>query len=242
MKKQYLLSVKEPCAENWENFTPTSDGGFCSSCRKNVVDFTKMSDKEVMQFLGEVTGNTCGRLRSNQLNYAFSPSTNSNKLLGWQWMKAGIASLSMILVSQNGFAKNIDIQPKVEVVQVQNQSQKRAVDTTPSHTISGVVIDEFGDPIPGANVVLKGSRSATITDLDGRFVFPVEVNTGDILVFSFIGFESVEYVIRKEDSASIVLRMTLDQYVLMGELAVEEVYESKTSGIRGLWSKIKGLF
>lgn len=50
--------------------------------------------------------------------------------------------------------------------------------------ISGVVSDDMG-PAAGATVMVKGSQTGTVTDMDGRYTINAE--KGDILVFSYVG-------------------------------------------------------
>lgn len=57
-------------------------------------------------------------------------------------------------------------------------------------TVKGLVKDTTGEPIIGANVVVKGTTNGTITDFDGNF--QLNANKGDIIVFSFIGYQSQE--------------------------------------------------
>lgn len=57
-------------------------------------------------------------------------------------------------------------------------------------TVSGVVTDQAGIPIPGANVLVKGTKSSTQTDFSGIFV--IKATTSDILTISFVGMSTVE--------------------------------------------------
>ena len=57
-------------------------------------------------------------------------------------------------------------------------------------TVKGIVKDTTGEPIIGANVVVKGSSNGTITDFEGNFQF--NANKGDIIVISFIGYQAQE--------------------------------------------------
>ena len=68
MKYQPLhLSIKKPCSENFGAFRPTDTGGFCSSCQKDVIDFTKMSEAEVLAYFENRQEKTCGRFHPSQL-------------------------------------------------------------------------------------------------------------------------------------------------------------------------------
>lgn len=57
-------------------------------------------------------------------------------------------------------------------------------------TVNGVVKDPTGEPVIGANVVIKGTANGTVTDLDGKFI--LSANKGDILTISFIGYKMQE--------------------------------------------------
>ena len=73
-------------------------------------------------------------------------------------------------------------------------------------TVKGIVKDSTGEPIIGANVVVKGTTNGTITDFDGNF--QLSANTGEIIQFSFIGYTTQELpataefmnIIMKDDS------------------------------------------
>ncbi len=242
MKQKYKVSISKPCSENWRNFTPNSSGGFCGSCKKNVMDFTKMSDNEVVNIISKSSGNTCGRLTHTQLQRKYRQPLKPKIKLGWPLLKAGIAGASLLFVTQNSLAQSAKTNLKIETVQGDKQSLQLSNSKIESFNVSGVVVDEEGYPIPGVNVSLKGAINVVITDIDGKFTFPEMLNIGDVLVISFIGFETLEHKIEKGSARNVTLKLALDQYILMGEVAMEEVYISKPSGIRGVWSKIKSIF
>lgn len=85
-------------------------------------------------------------------------------------------------------------------------------------TISGKVIDENNIPIPGVNVVIKGTTNGTATDANGQFVIVVNEG-GATLSFSFIGYTSQEIKIGESDIVSVQLApdtMTLGEVVVIG--------------------------
>ena len=57
-------------------------------------------------------------------------------------------------------------------------------------TVKGIVKDTTGEPVIGANVVVKGTTTGTITDFDGNF--QLSAKQGDIIVVSFIGYQPKE--------------------------------------------------
>ena len=63
-----MISVPNPCNENWNSMTPQNQGRFCSSCQLVVTDFTKMDDNEIIQyFRTHQHEKICGHFRNEQL-------------------------------------------------------------------------------------------------------------------------------------------------------------------------------
>ena len=56
--------------------------------------------------------------------------------------------------------------------------------------ISGVIIDDTGMPIPGANVIEKGTKNSVSSDFDGKYSINISSSKSE-LIFSFIGYESL---------------------------------------------------
>ncbi|QZK89894.1 TonB-dependent receptor [Flavobacterium sp. CHNK8] len=88
------------------------------------------------------------------------------------------------------------------------------------YDVGGVVKEaSSGLPIPGVNIQVKNSSSGTTTDFDGRF-YVKGVSPNSVLIFSFVGFKSVEYkVTQATQNLSIVLKEdanTLDEIVVIG--------------------------
>ncbi|ULC60202.1 carboxypeptidase-like regulatory domain-containing protein [Flaviramulus sp. BrNp1-15] len=69
--------------------------------------------------------------------------------------------------------------------------------------VSGTVFDSHGNPLPGVNVIIKGTTRGTTTDFDGNF--SIEADKGDVLSFSFIGYTSSEHKVDNNNSLSLSL-------------------------------------
>ena len=78
-------------------------------------------------------------------------------------------------------------------------------------TISGTVSDNGGLPLPGVNIIVKNTSNGTQSDFDGNY--SVNANVGQVLVFSYVGFVTVEQTVTASTS-SINLRMNEDDNVL----------------------------
>lgn len=87
-----------------------------------------------------------------------------------------------------------------------------------SFTIKGVVKGFDGQPIPGVSVLIKNTSNGNVTDFDGNYSIS-KVNTGDILVFSSIGFTQKEIKINNQIVINVVLTESvtnLDEIVVVG--------------------------
>jgi hypothetical protein len=81
--------------------------------------------------------------------------------------------------------------------------------------IKGVVSDNVG-PLPGANVVIKGTEISTQTDLDGKF--SIEAKENDVIVVSFLGYTNIELIVDKNNFYKIELKQSEIQ--LQGEVLI----------------------
>lgn len=97
------------------------------------------------------------------------------------------------------------------------KSSKPATDSADYSKISGVVLDYLNEPIIGANVVIKGTITGTITDIDGKF--DIEAQKGTKLEISYIGYETCEFTITDRNNSVITLKedsQTLEEVVVVG--------------------------
>lgn len=68
MKTYHSISIPKPCYENWDKMIAEDKGRFCQSCSKSVIDFTKMPQKSIEDYLANHKGEKiCGRFKSSQL-------------------------------------------------------------------------------------------------------------------------------------------------------------------------------
>ncbi|WP_211234417.1 SusC/RagA family TonB-linked outer membrane protein [Algoriphagus terrigena] len=95
-----------------------------------------------------------------------------------------------------------------------------------SKTISGIVKDsETGSGMPGVTVVLKGTTTGTVTDVDGGYSLTVP-DDASVLVFSFVGYEAQEYTIGDQSRVDIILSpqaITLNDVVVVGYGTMKKV-------------------
>lgn len=244
MKESFRLSVSKPCEENWDRFVPAGAGRHCHSCNKVVTDFTKMGDAEIIDFFKNRPSHICGRFTNDQLKqYAWTRTARVKP--GTALLRAGMAGVFLLLVARTAVAQEHGVKPATEVAPTARQQNDHHV-SKERKVVEGVVRDPSGEVMPGANVVLKGTTTGTISDVNGQFRFPEALGEGDVLVFSFIGFETKEYKIRNEDLEQSQLVVQVDlalcEYISMGEVAIDGVYEPHRSVPAKWWSAVKAWF
>ena len=101
-------------------------------------------------------------------------------------------------------------------------------------SIKGTVVDALGEPLIGANVIVKNTTNGTITDMDGKFTLNIPKNA--TLVISYIGYTEVEVSTAGKTTFNIVLK---DDSELLEELVVVGYGVQKKSDVTGSVVSVK---
>ncbi|MWB95022.1 hypothetical protein GON26_11650 [Flavobacterium sp. GA093] len=204
------ISIPEPCHEKWSEMTPTEKGRFCSNCQKNVVDFTKSSDREILLEYNR-NENLCGQFRASQLDRTLILPKEKKSI----WM---IAAASIIAFLGLG-TQSATAQGNVRIEQTDQKQLSDSLDADSNNKrkeYSGVLLDNQNIPLPSANVVLKGTKIRTQTNFDGKF--SIKAKKGDTLIFSYIGFENKEFKLKNK----LQIQVKMDIEMMMGEVIIEK--------------------
>jgi hypothetical protein len=222
MSKSVHIKVPKPCHENWHNMTPKEQGRFCGSCKTVVVDFTSMSDKEMLDYISKAAGqHACGRFSNEQLNRDIK-TTEQKRRFSWAYIWNFL--LATFLVTES-YAQKQPVDSKKPDVQLPNQSPTVgtfAVDErvhAPSKEISGVIIDQDSKaPIAGATIMVKGTTRGVVTDSLGRFKIMVDDKNTITLEISSVGYETQTLVMNKKKRwQNVKVIMKGDESILMGK-------------------------
>lgn len=242
MTRKVRLSIKKPCQESFDQFEPTHAGGFCHSCQKEVIDFSQMSEREILDFFRDHQGKTCGRFQVGQLKtyteFSSSRDRQSLRLFGMTLISASVLALFPMGKNQAQQSKS-RMEMHLSAVQEEKSNMGRE-NTDGGHFVEGVVRDKDRIPLTGVSVHIKGTNIGTLTDEKGRFKFSEAFNTGDILIFSYIGFTTKEYKIPKgaEKTLNIEIEFAWCDIEMMGEVVVDQIYHSKPT----IWQRVKNIF
>ena len=114
------------------------------------------------------------------------------------------------LISAGNRRKNFFLLLVVLVSSAMLQAQNIAV--------SGIVKDVTGEPLPGVNIMEKGTTNGTITDVDGKFTLSVK-GTNAVLTVSFVGYAPQEISVKGKRNLDVTLKEDtelLDEVVVVG--------------------------
>ncbi|AYB31963.1 SusC/RagA family TonB-linked outer membrane protein [Chryseolinea soli] len=95
-------------------------------------------------------------------------------------------------------------------------------------TVSGVVSEPTGPVLPGVSVIIKGTKSGTVTDSNGAYT--IQAQETDILVFSFIGFAKYEVAIEGQSYIDVVLTENSTE---LGEIIVTGLVNRNAESFTG---------
>lgn len=101
-------------------------------------------------------------------------------------------------------------------------------------TINGVVTDESNLAIPGVSIVIKGTTNGTSTNIDGKYT--IEVNQGDILIYSFVGMITQEFEIKDQSVINVIMqaeRIGINEVIVVGYgKKTKKSFSGSVSGIK----------
>ena len=169
--------------------TPLPGGRFCRHCEKTVVDFTRMTDRDIARLYLRREGRVCGHFRQDQLNKRLPLPASVSR---WQKFRAIGALLSGLLLSGAAAAQTALQKPLIIVPSI---GQKPGLQTA-SRLLKGIVTDEAGEPLIGAAIALAAADgpgrilAGTASLADGRFELKIPERAKQFhLTISYLGYE-----------------------------------------------------
>ena len=199
MKENLKLELTNPCHENWDAMTASEQGRYCGSCQKTVVDFTTMTDREIISYISLYSnGNTCARVHEGQLNRLIQTPPERKHSWKYFWSLA----LSSLLISYRSMAQVKSVKGEV-VATVCHDTGKpperillgktaaRQVRDTVITEVSGRVVNDAGEPVPYASVTLINPNLSMAADSAGNYSFRILSTQLTIagMSFSAVGYE-----------------------------------------------------
>lgn len=229
MPRSIRITIPEPCAESWAFMTPAEQGRHCAACTKTVIDFSRLTDAEVLAYLSRVKGPSCGRFRAEQLNRPLREAP-----VAWapqRWAAAALAVLGL-----GAAAPAVAQQPLPQTLTQQTMTMGMVATNTPpvlpDRVMRGRVTATSGQGLSGVTVLVEGTQHGTSTRADGSYELELPVGMSAArLVFSSIGFKTT--TISSSQAEMVSLEASYD--MLMG-LVVTKSGHWYTP--RGLWQRL----
>jgi hypothetical protein len=235
MKMNIQLKIPTPCQERWADMRPEGQGRFCEACSKTVVDFSMMTDGEMLLYLARAGQHVCGRLAPEQLNREIiAGPTRPNGWRGWwHWVLAGV------LLSAEAKAQGVPRAPIEQVV-------KKVVDETGRDSIrikelpEVVVRGYTSGRISGAMTIsvrvdtFKSWVGDTLAVMGWKkelSVYPNPVRKGMAVTLSWQGMEPGFYMVELFNAAGAVVRQRAMQVNAKEQVDLLEIPASLSGGI-----------
>jgi len=228
MKKEtYKILLENPCGENWNQMPNTKEGKFCNACSRNLVDFTIMSDNEILAYLAKNSQTVCGRFSETQLNRPLQQSV-IKRTYGYVYKL--LASFLFFGISHESKSKDtVDVNQHFIANHV-HDSDTIVQSKSNLSEIKGIVIDKLtGTPLD--YVIIKLTRDSvfydgTYSNLDGEFRLLIETNDSSIFELTITHFDY--------DTLKIVVTPQMFMKELKLELVRNKNYKENVCLILGM--------
>ncbi len=222
MQTNFQINIQNPCHEAWEDFEPTPEGGFCASCQANVINFSDMTESQLVAYFRDLSSENqhlCGRFRDDQLqkNYRieewFPTFSITDKIIHYEIPLSQFTDhktqISLPLIQRMHVVRNMTVAILTFAMIEQGYGQQKQ--------LSGQIIDATdGSPLHGVSVMVKGTKRGITSDINGHY--QISVNEQDTLVFSYVSFEH-KTLIAKEVVPIINMKIDtemLEEIVVVG--------------------------
>lgn len=168
----YSIALPKPCNEDWDKMAPADRGRHCAACSKTVVDFSLMTDSQIVDVLRKAKGNTpCGHFATNQLDRVLTDTRYKPSFISTISKRIAATVLLLQSVSVASLAQQV----RVKAASAYNQNAGK---NAAKHIVRGRVIDVVsGKPMPGIKIKISAAGLETLTDNAGRFSLQLSPDT-----------------------------------------------------------------
>ena len=174
------FSIPTPCAQPWAAMRPTTDGRHCGACQTEVVDFTRLSEAEILAYLARRGGRpVCVLANASQVMPV--PATRWRR-----WLLAGLALLGWQPIT------SCATKPPQQLPAQATTASGPAAAQAQQIIIRGQVLDgASATVVPQVSVFINDTQFGTVTDEQGRFELVMAANwapiAGGTVVLKFVG-------------------------------------------------------
>ena len=188
------IKIDQPCDENWDKMSLREKGRYCQACSKIVLDMTKYSDQEIIDFFQNKKYNVCGQFDETQLDRVLVQKfeSKSNKL------KKGFLAASMAGIVMSSHANEFaSKKAQIEFKEQEQPTNSDAIELkrneiTIIFNIKGKVQDRNGKPLKGVAVYLKDHK--VTTDKNGNYeIYHAHYETEPLEISISFSFKGMDY-------------------------------------------------
>ncbi|WP_090706625.1 carboxypeptidase-like regulatory domain-containing protein [Daejeonella rubra] len=197
----YKIHINNPCKKEWDSMIQSDNGKYCSKCSTNVVDFTGLTDTQVIQILSGNTEKICGLLTDVQINRTIEIARPKRISSRFYKILSGIFLLSMTGTSFS-FGTDIKRQFFSKINSIRSNHLQNSLTDSMKNVVRGLVMDHTKIPLYGVHILIKGTKIKAVTDINGKFQLsiPEELLKRKVtLQILFIGYETKEVAINEKD-------------------------------------------
>ena len=219
-KNELTISIPKPCKQDWNAMTADKSGKFCASCQKTVIDFSRMSDAEIVHYLSNFKGTPCGRFSVQQLNRPLVEPFIAKPKNRWAWALS-VLLLPTVAASQPPIPMEPTeiLDPSVSEQKKQSNSEEKANIKDGVITLKGIVWDDHYELLRTASIVLKGTTKGVPTDQNGRFELVLDVveiaNKPFEITISYVGYETQTLLINPSKATQdLIITLKTGKYIM----------------------------
>ena len=202
MKKKFTLEIANPCTENFDKMVPNSNGSFCNSCAKNVIDFSNKTNSEIARIILESKGkNICARLKTTQLENEFE----YNEISKVNNFKYAAIAVSILLTSSVVAQEKVPVETEISVQKPTTHIVgKIAFSQTIEEEISIIIKGKLLDARTNKPLADRTYPNLTLTINNSPNSIEINPKTGEF---------SIPLIVSKENKALMITIVSNDYYL-----------------------------
>jgi hypothetical protein len=225
------IKIAEPCHENWDKMLDEERGKFCLSCQKTVVDFSRMTNEDIINYFEQNAGkSTCGRIAKHQHD---TPISNYRKVIT-PWFNKYVAGFFMTL----GFYHPLKSQTtgtatEQHLMKGNITAKNPTIQSDKKLVINGRVLDEKNKKgIKGATIIVVGSDINATSDKNGNYSISIPARLqNDNLTLSVThpkyGYQEISGIDHKKNTVSVITKLYKEEEHIKGEMIMGKMMPSK---------------
>lgn len=222
-KKAYTIKINEPCGENWQAMTESQVGKFCSQCTKHVVDFSQLSDSEIISLIENSNGKLCGRFKQSQLDRVLTLSTKEQTNGKYKQILAGLLVLSNATSSFGATDKEVSQKINSEI-KIENRINP--IKDSLLLSFSGKIWNKNQNR--GIQTTIWNDKISFNTNSNGEFSVNLNPNLfSDSIQFYFLNSNTEmneTFTISKSalPISNYIIEITSNEPLIVGKIAIEQ--------------------